>query len=120
MRFFGVIGEIGGNYYDFGLIPGQPPPSMVDSRYNFMAGPKAVVRLNRFVTPFAQALFGDVRAGNNFGGYEHFFASQFAGGIDVFVKRPLGVRVQVDNRRISATDAQVNEFRFAFGAVVVR
>ena len=43
-HFFGIVGEVGANYYTHELFPGQPPPPLKDSEYNFMIGPKVVLR----------------------------------------------------------------------------
>ena len=117
-EWFGVVGEVGGSYKSDAL-PGALP-ALSGSIYNFMGGAKAV-RRGSAAMPFAQALFGPIRAGNNYGGYQRDFASQFGGGVDLRVVGGFGVRAQADYRVITAGgQCCIKELRVAAGVLLMR
>jgi hypothetical protein len=122
MESLGVVGEVGGSVRALETVPGQAPWSA--SIYNFMVGPKFVLRRNPVVTPFAEALFGGVRLGNTLGGYVRVSAWQFGGGLDVRVKHSFGIRLEADSRLISGlifpVGPNVKEFRLATGVFISR
>ena len=113
-----VVGEIGGSYDNNpGIAPGIP--DLNASFYNFMGGPRVASHRNRAFTPFAQVLVGDIRVGNNLGGYVHNFSWQPGGGIDIALTRALGLRLQGDYRLIWVGGI-LKQFRVTTGIVFRR
>jgi len=120
-NFLNVAGEVGGSYKSFEAVGSTP--ALAASIYNFMGGPRAVLRINPRLTPFAQVMFGGVRVGNNLGGYVTEFAWQPGGGVDIRVSERVAVRLQADYRFIPVSNAtspndEIKQFRFASGVVL--
>jgi hypothetical protein len=113
----GIVAEVGGSYKT-DRSPGDAP---LNARiYDFMGGPKTV-RRGSAASPFAQALFGATRVGNNYGGYQLDFAAQFGGGIDLTIGHGFGFRAQADYRGIMADwQCCVSEVRLAAGILFGR
>jgi Outer membrane protein beta-barrel domain len=128
-RWFGVVGEIGGNY---GTIDFEPPPEFpvgpieLDLKVlSFMGGPRFASHASPSFTPYGQFLFGVAR-----GTVEVLdesessseFAIQPGGGIDIWMIPDIGIRVGADYRRIFIDDIEdgggSNEFRFHVGIVI--
>jgi hypothetical protein len=117
-QWFGVVGEIGGSYESYELLGGLP--ALKASIHNLMGGPK-VVRHGSVAMPFAQALFGGIRVGNNYGGYLQDFASQFGGGVDLKIVGGFGIRAQADYRVITAGgQCCIKQFRVATGILFMK
>ena len=119
--WWGLAADIGAGFNDFGNPPGEPGPPLRASFFNFMAGPRLVVRSIPHLRPFAQAVFGGVRFGNNYGGYQSRFAWQTGGGLDLALSRRLAVRLQTDWRFIPVPPppaaATFKQWRLAAGIV---
>lgn len=89
--WFGLTGDVGGHYHDFGNI------------HTFMGGPTVKFRTPHF-TPFFQALVGAARLSPDRGFFSGIpvdtqtaFASAIGGGLDIPITRHIGWRMaQVD------------------------
>lgn len=114
--WWGVAADIGAGYSGFD-VPDAPP--LRASIYNFMAGPRAILTSVPHVRPFAQAVFGGVRVGNNYGGYIARFAWQAGGGVDLPVRDHLAIRLQSDWRFVPLPSpppgAKLEQLRLAGG-----
>jgi outer membrane immunogenic protein len=77
--------------------------------YSYLFGPKIAYRIGR-LTPFTQALFGEVHAsvGSSFGS-ESAFATALGGGLDWNVTKHLGVRLVEADYVLSELDDRVND-----------
>jgi opacity protein-like surface antigen len=116
--WFGVVGEVGGNYKSetFETID-------VDlSMYSFMGGARFTSRANPAIAPFAQVLAGGVRLGASFAGESDSqtkFALQPGAGLDIWFAPYVGLRVGGDYRHIFLEeDEGPDEFRFHVGIVI--
>lgn len=125
-RWFGVVGEVGGNY---GTIEFEPPPEFpveIDLKVvSFMGGPRFASHASPSFTPYGQFLFGVARGTVEFldeSESSSEFAIQPGGGIDIWVIPDIGIRVGADYRRIFIDDIEdgggANEFRFHVGIVI--
>lgn len=115
-NWWGLAAELGAGYSGFDVPAGPPLRARF---YNFMAGPRVVLRSLPHVRPFTQVIFGGVRFGNNYGGYVSRFAWQTGGGLDIPIARKLSVRLQTDWRTIPLPppphDAKFKQLRLAVG-----
>lgn len=115
-EWFGIVGEVGGNYRTL-----QAFDTDIDlSVHSFLAGPRFSGR-GAQVTSFGQVLLGVARASAGVLGETASvteFALQPGGGVDVWLRPNVGIRVGGDYRRIFAEGAGTNEFRFHVGIVV--
>jgi hypothetical protein len=112
-----VVGEVGGNYKSISVFGSDVNLSV----HSFLGGPRVSMHRNPTVSPFGHVLFGGARASGSFLGEADSatdFALQPGGGVDVWFRRNLGVRVGADYRRIFSEGEGVNEFRFHAGIVL--
>jgi Outer membrane protein beta-barrel domain len=128
-RWFGVVGEVGGNYgtIEFEPLPEFPVgPVEIDLKVvSFMGGPRFASHASPSFTPYGQFLFGVARGTVEFldeSESSSEFAIQPGGGIDIWVIPDIGIRVGADYRRIFIDDIEdgggSNEFRFHVGIVI--
>jgi hypothetical protein len=114
--WFGITGEVGGNSKKYQVLGSDATLSL----YSFMVGPRITARGSSAATPFFQFLVGAVRGSGSFLGSSESsteLALQPGGGVDVWFTSNAGLRVGGDYRRVLATDAGFNEFRFHVGLV---
>jgi len=112
-----AVGEVGGSHKTVS-IPGDEPKLRL---YTFMAGPRATARRTGSVAPFAQVLFGAARASTivvNVTDTVTDFAWQPGGGVNVNVRRRVGVRVEGDYRIVRAAGRNSKEARVVGAAFV--
>jgi opacity protein-like surface antigen/outer membrane protein OmpA-like peptidoglycan-associated protein len=106
-RYLGLVGDFGG-FNDTRLLKSANPSVVASSSgtaYTFLFGPRVFFRNHERITPFAQALFGGVHAGqvtisSGCAGVgctplpaETSFALTAGGGLDVNVHRHIAVRI---------------------------
>jgi hypothetical protein len=118
-RWLGITGEFGGNYKTLDVSGSDVRVSV----HSFLGGPRFVGRANPKITPFAQILLGAARASESHADEDELddstteFALQPGGGVDVWLRPNVGLRVGGDYRRIFTEDEGTNEFRFHVGIV---
>ncbi len=121
--WFGVVGEVGGNYKSYESSPSVNVSVRVHS---FLFGPRLSLTSRSPIAPFVQLLFGavhgavDVGAPNVnliFSGTE--FAYQPGIGLDLNTSPNFGLRFEADSRRINSDDGDHREWRLV-GALVFR
>jgi len=125
--WFGVKGEISGNYTD----------TAHHDVHSFLGGAQFTLRRNSAFVPWGQVLFGPARTGNgatltNFQevitlhalpivmpSTRTDFAFQPGGGIDIWFRRSVGVRVGADYRmRLGTAFVDRDSFRLQLGLVL--
>jgi hypothetical protein len=115
-RWFSVIGEVSGNYYDerFEFLGGT---ARVEVReLGFMAGPRFSARTRRF-TPWGQFLVGAARGTvNDFS--ETRFGLQPGGGLDLWISPRFGIRGGLDYRGIYFEEEWEGDSRVHLGLVI--
>ncbi len=101
-KHFSVVSDFAGAYKNGGSV------------HTFMFGPRFSTTSGK-VTPFAEALFGGMRAT---GGGAHF-SMAFGGGLDVSVSKRVSVRLaKFDYNYVRVAEGQnLNNFRYATGFV---
>jgi outer membrane protein OmpA-like peptidoglycan-associated protein/opacity protein-like surface antigen len=139
-RYFGLVGDFGGFNETRLLLEGGNPPSAqgpyqaVDAGtvFTYLAGPRLSYRKNDRITPFAQVLFGGIRASEETLcpscapslPVENSFAMTAGGGLDINVRRHLAIRIlqaeylmtRFDNLT-TGTSATQNDMRLSSGIV---
>jgi opacity protein-like surface antigen len=115
--WFGIVGEVGGNYKTLDVLGSDLDLSI----HSFMVGPRFAAHTNPSVTPYGQFLVGAARASGSILGESEStteLAIQPGAGVDFWVRPRLGIRVGGDYRRILVEEAGSNEFRFHAGIVL--
>lgn len=116
-RWFGLVGEVGGNYKTLRCCDAEIDLSL----HSYMGGARVAVRRSS-VVPFGQFLVGAVRGSSSgFGSTssDTRFALQPGGGVDIWIGPNAGVRVGADYRRVFLEDGEgLNQFRFHAGVVL--
>jgi outer membrane protein OmpA-like peptidoglycan-associated protein len=140
-RSFGIVGDFGGfNETRLLLTSGNPPvavapyhPVEAGTVFTYLAGPRLSFRKYDRVTPFAQALFGGIRASAEADcnsctpqlPVENAFAMTAGGGLDVRIHHRLAIRViqaeymmtRFENLSTGGTGSQ-NDMRLSTGIVL--
>lgn len=120
--WFGVTAEVGGNYATRQVLGTDINLSV----HGFFVGPRFWLGGTPAVRPFLQVLLGGTQASAAVLGESASitkFSVQPGAGVDFWVRRPLGIRVGVDGRRIylgddaGDSDSSV-QFRFYAGLVL--
>jgi len=139
-RYLGLVGDFGG-FDDTRLLltgAGQNPSVNAQvvggSVFSYLAGPRLSFRNHSRLTPFAQVLFGGVHASDitlsgctgscTFLPAENAFAMTAGGGLDLRVRRHLGIRIiqaeymltNFENRNTGDSATQ-NDMRLSSGVV---
>jgi hypothetical protein len=124
--WMGIKGEIGGNYTD----------ASHRDVHSLLAGAQFTIRRNRVLTPWGQFLFGAVRTGDGEKIYNlqsmitqnaspvilpatrSDIAFQSGGGVDIWFRPKIGIRVGADYRRkLTTSYVDRDSFRMQFGVV---
>jgi len=108
-RYFGIVGDFGGyNETRLLLTTGNPPGAVGPANaveagtvFTFMGGPRLSFRQHDRITPFAQALFGGIRASQEticdsctpLLPVENAFAMTAGAGLDVRVHHRFAIRI---------------------------
>jgi outer membrane protein OmpA-like peptidoglycan-associated protein/opacity protein-like surface antigen len=140
-RYLGLVGDFGGfNETRLLLESGNPPSALgpyqaVDAGtvFTYLAGPRLSYRKNDRITPFAQVLFGGIRASEETLcpsctpslPVENSFAMTAGGGLDIRVRQHLAIRIlqaeylmtRFDNLA-TGTSATQNDMRLSSGIVL--
>lgn len=118
--WFGVVGEVGGNYKT--ISDGAANVSV--RVHTFMVGPRFSATSTAVVSPFVQLLFGaakgslDVSVPNvNLTVSGTNFATQGGAGIDLNFSPGVGLRLEGDLREIHANGSNHSEGRFVTALV---
>jgi outer membrane protein OmpA-like peptidoglycan-associated protein len=140
-RYLGLVGDFGGfNETRLLLTTGNPPTAVgsydaVDAGtvFTYLAGPRLSYRKHDRITPFAQVLFGGIRASQETVckacapslPTENAFALTAGGGLDIRVHHRLAIRViqaeymmtRFENLSIGGNDSQ-SDVRLSTGIVL--
>jgi outer membrane protein OmpA-like peptidoglycan-associated protein/opacity protein-like surface antigen len=140
-RYLGVVGDFGGFNETRLLVEGGNPPSVLGTYhavddgtvFTYLAGPRLSFRSHERFTPFAQALFGGIRASEErlcptcapILPVENSFAMTAGGGLDIKVSHRLAIRAiqaeylmtRFENLTTAATATQ-NDMRLSSGLVL--
>jgi outer membrane protein OmpA-like peptidoglycan-associated protein len=140
-RYLGLVGDFGGFNETRLLLATGNPPSATDTYnavqagtvFTYMAGPRLSFRKYDRVTPFAQVLFGGIRASQEaickactpLLPVENAFAMTAGGGLDVRVHHRLAIRIiQAEylmtrfENLTTGTNALQNNIRLSAGIVL--
>ena len=112
----GITGEVGGNHTAQFRVSPQGPVEDTLSLLSFLVGPRFTLRRHARVTPYAHVLIG--------GGIYYLsnadgnFALQGGGGLDLWFRRRVAIRVGGDVRREYDDDEHTDWFRVQIGIVL--
>lgn len=139
-RYLGLVGDFGGFNETRLLLEGGNPPSALGpyqavedgTVFTYLVGPRLSYRKNDRITPFAQVLFGGIRASEETLcpsctpslPVENSFAMTAGGGLDIRVHHHLAIRIiQAEylmtrfENLTTATTATQNDMRLSSGIV---
>lgn len=98
-----------------------PTINAATHEFNVLFGPRVSIAFGKW-TPFGQALFGVAHINTNSGyGSDTSWATDFGGGLDYLIVKPIAWRFQGDYVRsrfsLASTDFTQKNFRFSTGIV---